>query len=231
MTISLNIDHTDLLVPYNEVMSERITGYVMLVGNGAVGKTTVSKVLALTNNGDKPNQEILGGIRKTNTLEFEFITTQQQIGDKNYTVTLQFLVPPGQKQGDGDPAGRSFEDVIDIFRPTIHRLDVVLFTYDMTSMSSFHDLVYWIDGVGDLLNDASHFILLGTHLDREHDLELTRGDIEKGLEYLAGEMRTMLPSWKGNFARLEVSNLTGENLDSLLYYLAGSVISSRNMIP
>ncbi|HDD62135.1 MAG TPA: hypothetical protein ENF22_06360, partial [Chloroflexi bacterium] len=168
-------------------MSEKVSGYVMLVGNGAVGKTTVSKVLALTNQGDQPSQEILNGIRKTNNLEFEFVTTHQQIGDKDYSVTLQFLIPPGQKKADGDPTGRSFEEVIDIFRPTIHRLDVVLFTYDMTSMASFHDLVYWIDGVGDLLNDASHFILLGTHLDRENDLEITRGDIEEGLEYLVGE--------------------------------------------
>jgi len=231
MTNSLNIDRTDLLVPYNDIMAEKVTGFVMLVGNGAVGKTTVSKVLSLTNKGDMPNEEILSEIRKTNNLEYEFLTTQQQIGNKEYSVSLQFLVPPGQKQTDGDPSGRSFEEVIDIFRPTIHRLDVVLFTYDMTSMASFHDLVYWIDGVGDLLNDASHFILLGTHLDRETDLEITRNDIDEGLEYLAGEMRAMRPSWKGNFARLEVSNLTGENLDSLLFYLAGSVISSRNMIP
>jgi len=231
MTISLNTDHTDLHVPYNKNMSEKVTGYVMLVGNGAVGKTTVSKVLALTNEGDKPNEDILNGIRKTNNLEYEFLTTEQQIGNKEYSVTLQFLVPPGQKKGDGDPSGRSFEEVMDIFRPTIHRLDVVLFTYDMTSMASFHDLVYWIDGVGDLLNDASHFILLGTHLDRGNDIEITRNDIDEGLDYLAGEMRSMRPSWKGNFARLEVSNLTGENLDSLLYYLAGSVISSRSMLP
>ena len=230
MTTSLNIDHTDHPVLYKEIMSEKITGYVMLVGNGAVGKTTVSKVLALTNQGQKPSQEMLSGIRKTNNLEYEFLTTQQTIGSKDYDITLQFLVPPGQKKGDGDPVGRSFEEVIDIFRPTIHRLDVVLFTYDMTSMASFHDLVYWIDEVGDLLNDASHFILLGTHLDRGKHLEITRGDIDEGLEYLAREMKTMRPSWKGRFARLEVSNLTGENLDSLLYYLAGSVISSRNMI-
>ncbi len=231
MTVSLNIDHTDHPVPYNEVMTEKITGYVMFVGNEAVGKTTVSKVLVLTNQGDKPNQEMLSGISKTNNLEYEFLTTDQQIGDKDFSVTLQFLVPPGQKTGDGGPAGRSFEEVIDIFRPTIHRLDVVLFTYDMTSMASFHDLVYWIDGVGDLLNDASHFILLGTHLDQENDLEITRGEIEEGLGYLADEMRTMRPNWTGNFARLEVSNLTGENFDSLLYYLSGSVISSRQMIP
>lgn len=215
----------------NTALIEKVTGYVMLVGNGAVGKTTVSKVMGLINSGKKPDEEILLGIRKTNNLEYEFLTTQQLIGDKNFSVTIQFLVPPGQKKGEGDPNGRSFEEVIDIFRPTIHRLDVVLFTYDMTSRESFHDLVYWIDGVGDLLNEASHFILLGTHLDKVDDLEITREDIDTGLEYLASEMKGMLPGWKGHFARLEVSNLTGENLDSLLYYLAGSVVSSRMMKP
>lgn len=215
----------------NTLSVERVTGFVMLVGNGAVGKTTVAQVLDLINKGELPNTGVLKKIRKTNNMEYEFITTQQVIGNTHYSVTLQFLVPPGQKQGEGDPTGRSFEQVLEIFKPTIHRLDVVLFTYDMVSRESFHDLIYWIDGVGDLLNDATHFILLGTHLDRENDLEITRADIEEGLDYLANEMRAMRPSWKGNFARLEVSNLTGENLKSLLYYVAGSVISSRQMIP
>ncbi len=215
----------------NTLSVERVTGFVMLVGNGAVGKTTVAQVLDLINKGELPNTGVLKKIRKTNNMEYEFITTQQVIGNTHYSVTMQFLVPPGQKQGEGDPTRRSFEQVLEIFKPTIHRLDVVLFTYDMVNRESFHDLIYWIDGVGDLLNDATHFILLGTHLDRENDLEITRADIEEGLDYLANEMRAMRPSWKGNFARLEVSNLTGENLKSLLYYVAGSVISSRQMIP
>ena len=203
----------------------------MLVGNGAVGKTTVAQVLDLINNGELPDTGVLRNIRKTNNMEYELITTQQVIGNTQYSVTLQFLVPPGQKQGEGDPTGRSFEQVLEIYKPTIHRLDVVLFTYDMVSRESFHDLVYWIDGVGDLLNDATHFILLGTHLDQENELEITREDIDKGLNYMANQIREMRPSWKGNFARLEVSNLTGENLESLLYYLAGSGISSRQMKP
>ena len=231
MTVNLNIDRTDPPGQFMDSEYERVTGFVMLVGNGAVGKTTVSRVLSLTNKGQKPNANVLKDLRKTNNLEFEFVTTKQQIGDRHLSVTLQFLVPPGQKDSDGDTSGRSFERVIDIFRPTIHRLDVVLFTYDMTSMESFHDLVYWIDGVGDLLNHASHFILLGTHLDLEDQIEVTRKDIDEGLVYLSSEMKSMLPNWNGNFARLEVSNLTGENLESLLFYLAGSVISSRQMMP
>jgi hypothetical protein len=37
-------------------------------------------------------------------------------------------------------------------------------------------------------------------------------------------------SWKETSARLEISNLTGENLDDLLYDLVASVISSRQMM-
>jgi hypothetical protein len=215
----------------NTHTAERLTGFVMLVGNGAVGKTTVARVLDLVNRGDLPDTGFFEKVRKTNNMEYEFVTTQQVIGNTPYSVTMQFLVPPGQKEGQGDPNGRSFEQVIKIFKPTIHRLDVVLFTYDLVSRESFHDLVYWIDGVGDLLNDATHFILLGTHLDRQQDLEVTQDDIQEGLSYLADEMRSMKPSWKGNFANLEVSNLTGENLKDLLYYLAGSIVSSRKMDP
>jgi GTPase SAR1 family protein len=213
----------------NALAVEKRTGFVMLVGNGAVGKTTVARVLDIFNNGELPTTGVLKSIKKTNNMEYEFITTQQVIGNTHYSVTMQFLVPPGQKQGQGDPDGRSFEDVIDIFRPTIHRLDVVLFTYDLVQRDSFHDLVYWIDGVGDLLNDATHFILLGTHLDRE-DREVSDQDIKDGLGYLAKELKTMRPTWKGNFARLEVSNLTGENLEQLLFFIAGSIISSRKMM-
>jgi len=52
-----------------------------------------------------------------------------------------------------------------------------------------------------------------------------------GLVDLANEIKQMRQSWKGNFAYLEVSNLTGENLDELLYSLSGSVISSPQMMP
>jgi GTPase SAR1 family protein len=212
-------------------LAQRLTGFVMVVGNGAVGKTSVARVLDALSRGKTPNKDILQSVRKTKNLEYDFITTRQTIGNIDFTVTLQFLVPPGQKQSAGDPTGRSFEKVIEIFRSTIRRLDVVLFTYDMANRNTFHDLVYWIDGVGDLLNDATHFILLGTHLDRVNELEVTRAEIEEGLEYLSDEMKAMHPGWRGHCARLEVSNLTGENLESLLYYIAGSVISSRQMVP
>jgi GTPase SAR1 family protein len=211
--------------------STKITGFVMPVGNGAVGKTSVARVLDSMSKGLHKNSEILQKVRKTNNLEFEYITTQQTIGNIHYIVTLQMLIPPGQKQIEGDSTGRSFESVINIYKPFIRRIDVILFTYDLASRESFHDLVYWVDNIGEIINDATHFILLGTHLDRIGYQEVTNEDIEDGMEYLRGAILDMKPTWKGNCARLEVSNLTGENLQRLLFFITMSVVSSRKIIP
>lgn len=215
----------------NTPLSLNLTGFVMPVGNGAVGKTTVSRVLDWVSRGKQIDQESIINIRKTNNLEFEYITTQQIFGTARFNVTLQFLIPPGQKEADGDSTGRSFERVMEIYQSSIHRLDVVLFTYDLGKVETFHDLVYWVDGVGKLMNDATHFILLGTHLDQKDENEITKAEILKGLEYLRREIINLRPNWQGNCTSLEVSCTSGQNLAILLRYLAGSVIKSRQIMP
>jgi hypothetical protein len=168
-------------------------------------------------------------VRRTNTLEYEYLTTSQKLGGADYTVTIQFLVPPGRREGIPEAPGRSFQEVIDIFKPTLHSLDVVVFTYDLTRIQSLQDLASWMPELDDLVVDTTHFILLGTHLDQADLVEVSDQEIEKSLGYLASQMRSMRPTWKGNFAHLEVSNLTGENLQTLIFYLAGSVVSARQM--
>jgi hypothetical protein len=215
----------------NTPLPLRLTGFVMPVGNGAVGKTTVSRVLDWVSRGKKIDENSIHNIPKTNNLEFEFITTQQIFGSTHFNVTLQFLIPPGQKEADGDSTGRSFERVMKIYEPSIHRLDVILFTYDLGKIETFHDLVYWVDGVGKLMNDATHFILLGTHLDQRDENLISSGEIKDGLEYLRREIKNIRPDWQGNCTSLEVSCISGENLTILLRYLAGSVIRSRQLMP
>ena len=94
-------------------------------------------------------------------------------------------------------------------------------------MKAFTILAYWVDGVWQLMNDTTHFILLGTHLDRINELEVTKDEIKEGLEYLRKEILLMRPTWRGKCTQLEVSCITGENLDILLRYLAGSIVSAR----
>ena len=109
-------------------------------------------------------------------------------------------------------------------------MDVVIFTYDLSNRQSFQDLEYWADAVKELLNDASHMLLLGTHLDRNERIELTEEEITAGLAHLQKKVSDFRPGWKGKSAHLEVSNLTGENLELLLRYISGSIISSRRMM-
>lgn len=203
----------------------------MLVGNQGVGKTALTRVLNRINQGEMPDAETLKSIRKTNNMEFEYLSTQQVIGDQAYAITVQFLVPPGQKRCEGNPEGRCYEEVIEIYRSTIHRLDAVIFTYSLADRNSFQDLAGWLGMVVDLLDDATHFILLGTHLDQEGSAAVTGEELDAGLQDLAQEMSSLRPTWKGNLARLEVSNLTGQNLDKLIYYIAGSIVSARKMQP
>lgn len=215
----------------NETNLEKLTGFIMLVGNQGVGKTALTRVLDRVNHGQQPDPEVLKSIRKTNNMEFEYLSTQQVIGDQPYTITVQFLVPPGQKRCEENPQGRCYEEVIEIYRSTIHRLEAVIFTYSLADRDSFQDLGEWLDLVADLLDDTTHFILLGTHLDLIDSVEVLPEEIPAGLESLTQKMRSLRPSWKGNQARLEVSTLTGQNLDKLIYYIAGSIVSARKMLP
>jgi GTPase SAR1 family protein len=205
-----------------------LTGYVLPVGNEAVGKTSVSLILGCVSKNEVNNEDLLKKVHKTNNLEFEYITTRQAFGDAQYTITLQFLVPPGQKEAEGDSSGRSFEKVVKIYSSSLRRVDVVLFTYALTKHESFHDLAYWVNSAVRLMNDATHFILLGTHLDEKEAREVSEDEIKEGLDYLRKEVLVNRPAWTGKCTQLEVSCVSGENLDVLLRYLAASIVSMQH---
>jgi GTPase SAR1 family protein len=207
----------------NLVSGQRFTGFVMPVGNGAVGKTTLAHALDCISRGEMISLDRLRKIRKTNNLEFEYINSREMYGNTEFSVTLQFLVPPGQKQVESDTTGRSFEQVVEIFRTSIRRLDVVLFTYSLSDHGSFQDLAYWVDGVTMLLNDETDFILLGTHLDQRDDVQITPPEIAAGIDYLRQQILIAHPTWTGKSTQLEVSCTSGENLNTLLRYLAFSI--------
>ena len=204
-----------------------LTGYILPVGNEAVGKTSVALVLNPISRNEAINPDLFSKVHKTNNLEFEYIFTRQVFGDTQYSITLQFLIPPGQKETEGDPTGRSFEKVIEIYGSSLRRVDVVLFTYNLADHESFKDLAYWVSRVGSLMNDATHFILLGTHLDQVNAAEINKDEIKEELEFLRKEILVNRPAWAGKCTQLEVSCTSGENLDVLLKYLAASIVSMQ----
>lgn len=227
-----NTDQKEHLEFYN--MTEKpteLTGYVIPIGNGAVGKTSLSKVLSNFSTDATNYEKLINSVTKTKNLEFEFIPTSIRIGDKPHKILLQILVPPGQKEDAGDQNSRSFKQVMSIFEFYIKRVDVILFTYSLTSRESFNDLMFWQTAVKDYINEATHFILLGTHKDLVGKIEISEEQIKKGLEFLESEVKKQLPEWKGKCTHLEVSNLTGENFMKLFAYLSGAIYRSRSIMP
>jgi GTPase SAR1 family protein len=207
----------------------KVTGVVLPVGNGAVGKTS----LALTLQQDiLPNTwgESLARLKKTKNLEFEFPSDQVEIDGNQYRVVQQFLIPPGQRKSEGDNSGRSYEDVIAIYRFHIRRVDVVLLSYMITRLESFSDLEYWIHQVGDLCNDNTDFILVGTHLDMEEQREVLPMNVAAGKAYVEKILQQLRPAWRGECIALEVSNHSGANIRTLRHLISRSILRARGMI-
>jgi len=74
----------------------------------------------------------------------------------NTASPCNFSSHPGKKEAAGDPAGRSFEKVIEIYGSSLRRVDVVLFTYNLADHASFPRPAYWVKSAGKLMNDATH---------------------------------------------------------------------------
>jgi len=211
--------------------NNELTGYVIPIGNGAVGKTSLARVMSNFSTKLSNYETLINSVSKTKNLEFEFIPTTIRIADQPHKVLIQLLIPPGQKEDAGDQNSRSFNQVMNIFQFYIKRVDVILFTYSLSSRESFNDLMFWQTAIKDYVNEATHFILLGTHKDLIENVEVSEDQILNGLKYLENEVKNCCSGWKGKCTHLEVSNLTGENFIKLFAYLSGAIYRSRKIMP
>ena len=202
----------------------------MPVGNGAVGKTSLAMALQHDPLSDTW-RAALARVRKTKNLEFEFLTDHIRVDGADYLVLQQYLIPPGQKEAEGDSTGRSFEDVVDIYRFQIRRVDVVLLSYSITRIESFHDLEYWVQQVNELCNDQTSFILVGTHLDREAEREVMPAHVCDGQAYVEATLRAVRPNWRGTCTAVEISSLTGANLIDLRQLISLVILRARKPCP
>lgn len=186
----------------------------MPLGNGAVGKTSLA--LTLQHNQLPPDwQAFLKTVRKTVNLEFEYATDNLVTLNHRYEVLHQYLIPPGQKDFEIDPHSRSYDDVLDIYRPIIKRIDVILLSYKVTNVDSFNDIEYWVEKATEICSDHTNFILVGTHLDQKEKREVMPENVETGTQYVFELIGGIRSSWAGHCTAMEVSSLSGENINKL----------------
>lgn len=207
----------------------RATGFVLPVGNGGVGKTSLARVL-LEFSRDQDRYEALIETKVTKNLEFEFVPIPWEENGKHFRVMAQILVPPGQKIMKKKQQGRSYEQVIDIYRFHIRRVDVVLLVYSILQEDSWRDIHYWVKEVSDLVHDHTQYILLGTHLDSVEQRTVIWEDIARERRELMTLLREVEPSWEGSCELLEVSNRTGQNIDRLRELLAEGILKAGQYI-
>jgi GTPase SAR1 family protein len=203
--------------------TNKVTGYVMPVGNGAVGKTS----LALTLERDTLPadwENTIRQVRKSQNLEFRYLCDQIEVNGQVYRVLQQYLVPPGQKEVELAERSRTFEDVIQIYQSIIRRVDVVLVSYKITDIDTYHDVEYWLEKVNHIAHDKTSFIIVGTHLDLHMQREVNDRMIKTGRDYVSTLMKNFKPSWKGYVTSIEVSNINGENILQLRKLISGSII-------
>ncbi len=208
-----------------------VTGKVLPVGNGAVGKTSLAKLL-LAYSPEKTNYlDTIKSIRRTNNLEFEFMVSKIDQGRTQYSVVSQLLIPPGQKIYEEGKSGRTFDQVMDIYKFILSTVDLIILTYNISVRESFLDLKYWLNALGGFYGPTTNFLMVGTHLDKS-DLQrqVQVSDIEKGQMQVQNYFNSKMPDWQGACFSLEVSNLTGENMEKLEFLISKSILWSRGYL-
>lgn len=204
----------------SEKSLQRITGTILLLGDGAVGKTTLTMLLT-----DEMKEDTV--TRKTKNLEFEFFCDKISTDQMEFRINQQFFTPPGQKESEGDQTSRSFEAIIDIYRDLISIPQVILLVYDLANMESFHNLEYWVEQAIQLMDDKTEYILVGTHLD-EIDLQTVDQElILNGIRYIEQSIRTIFPDWQGLCQHIEISGKTNANVSTVRRLISQDILRIR----
>jgi len=201
---------------------QKVTGFVLPVGNGAVGKSSIPVALDI----DHMQKQIS---RKSVNLEFGYVLDRVIFRGKAYQILQQFLVPPGQKEMEGISGGRSFEKVVETYQFLFKQIDVVLLSYKLVEANSFNDLEFWINQALTLCNPSTQFILVGTHLDQEHSREVTPGMISNGSVYVKQEIQKKFPDWHGNIPAFEVSTINRQNTALLRNAISVGILRARQL--
>jgi hypothetical protein len=208
-------------IQFSEV--QKVTGYVLPVGNGAVGKSTLPAVLD-SQNSQPPKTG------KSVNLEFSFVTDQLIIRDQAYQVMQQYLVPPGQKENEGISGGRSFEQIIETYRFMIKQIDVILLSYKLVEVDSFNDLEFWVNRALEISNPMTQYILVGTHLDMDQSREVSTEMTSNGSAFIRECVQKKYPEWQGKVPALEISMTDKRNINLLRNAVSVGILRSRKIL-
>ncbi len=208
-------------IQYVEI--KKATGYVLPLGNGAVGKSTLPVVL------DDQNQQPVKTGKSVN-MEFSYVIDRLVVRDQAFQVTQQYLVPPGQKEEEGISGGRSFEQIINMYKFMIKQIDVILLSYKLVELDSFNDLEFWVNRALEISTPSTQYILVGTHLDLDHSREVSNEMIINGSQFIKERVQSKYPDWQGKVPALEISITDKQNTALLRNAVSVGILRSRKIL-
>lgn len=208
-------------IQYMEV--QKATGFVLPIGNGAVGKSTLPAVL------DDQNQQPVKTGKSVN-MEFSYVIDRLVVRDQAFQVTQQYLVPPGQKEDEGISGGRSFEQIINMYKFMIKQIDVILLSYKLVELDSFNDLEFWVNRALEISTPSTQYILVGTHLDMDHSREVSNEMIVNGSKFIKERVQNKYPDWQGRVPALEISITDKQNTALLRNAISVGILRSRKIL-
>lgn len=199
------------------------TGFVLPVGDGKVGKSSIARIIDIVNENQFSYAEIINIIPQTKNIEFEFIKTYLKENNSEISIMIQFLVPPGQLILEFDELGRTYEQVMKIYKFYIRRVDVLILTYDITKSTSFKNIDMWLKAAQEYVSDRTQIVIVATHSDMSDHREVSLSQLKRKVDTIKTDILKINPTWKGSTAGLEISNLSGENLVELKQLIAQKI--------
>lgn len=121
------------------------TGSILPLGDGATGKTVLTRLLLNPCMESIEHGDILFNTRKSHNIEIEFSSDVVDVDGEDITTSLQFYVFPGQRQ-KASPNTTTFDEILTIFDcfPAMEKINVILFLHDASRFHTLTSLEMWL---------------------------------------------------------------------------------------
>jgi GTPase SAR1 family protein len=206
-----------------------ITGSVFPIGDGGVGKTSLSKVMAKHKN-SSTKVDCIDGLKKTVNMEFDFVKCECETSDE--AILIQMYVPPGQRNIDQAEELGTFEKVLDTysFMPNMQNISVLLLVYKLSEFRTLAVLESWLETaiMNSLIKPFTSVVLIGTHLDIS-PFDVKPAQVMQAVEFVRSKIEESVQNWRGCVEQTYISNTTGTGIPELRKELGELVCMAQHL--
>lgn len=196
------------------------TGSIVPLGDGAVGKSAITKILFARMQrrelNDQDVEKILTNTKKSMNVEFEFLTDYGMHNGEEIKCSMQFYVFPGQTQKESTRAP-TFNEILSIFEfmPGLKNVQVLLLVYDTTKFYTLQSLESWLSVAIDKnwVDEKSLIMLVANKIDIEKPKEEYTQQLIDGIYNIM--IKSGIPIPKENVYFIGTSCFTQEGINTL----------------